>query len=117
MAKTPEKIIGITHPYDSNPSEPKRITRSKLQEAVRDAIHEPHIDLDAPIEYKFRGANPPKQMLYKCRQYRKFIDDGLADPRTGLQLSAVINCKSFSDFEKCIEAWYSNPSNGWTVIT
>jgi hypothetical protein len=111
MAKTQ---IGILHPYADNPSQPKRITSSALKECVRDAIGEPHIDLSITISRVYGGEDAAEQMLADCLDYRKFIDDGMANPRNGLKLSAVEKCKTLLDFEQKIEAWYK--SNGWTVI-
>jgi hypothetical protein len=110
----PRKQVGISHPYESTPASPKRTTSSALRQAVRQAINEPHIDLNISISRVYGGDDPPEQMLADCQEYRSFINAGMANLRTGLKLSDVEGCSTLLDFEQKIEAWYK--SKGWTVI-
>jgi hypothetical protein len=98
--------IGIGQPYKSSPSRTKRITSSLLRQRVRDAIGEPHIDLNIDISRVYGGLDPNEQMLADCQDYRPFIDDGMANQKTGLQLSDVEQCGTLLDFENEIETWY-----------
>lgn len=114
MPKLQASAIGIKRPYDLTPSAAKRTTSSALRQEVRDAIGEPHIDLTINIGQVYGGADPNEQMLADCLDYRPFIDDGLANPQSGLKLSAVEACTTLLSFEKKIEAWYKK--QGWTIV-
>jgi hypothetical protein len=105
---------GINTPYGSSRSGAKRITNSAITERLRAAIGEPHISMSVPIASVYPGNNPPNEMLDTVKAYRDFTDDGLANPRSGLMLSAVQRTTTVGDFETAIENWYS--SAGWTVI-
>ena len=105
---------GISRPYRAAPSKKKTITSSYLKEAVRDAINEPHIDLNISISRIYGGFDPPQQMLADILRYRRFIDDGLASRTNGLKLQDVEGCDTLLSFEKKIELWYS--THGWVVV-
>ena len=111
MAK---QVTGISRPYGKARASAKVKTSAGLRQSVRDAIGEPHIDLNISISRVFPGEDPAEGMWTTCLDYREFIDDGMSSPNTGLKLSAVEACSSLLDFEQKIEAWYT--SRGWTVV-
>jgi hypothetical protein len=100
--------------HDEHARSDRRTTSSYLKKCVREAISQPHIDLNVAISRVYGGFDPPQLMLADILRYKPFVDDGLADKKNGLKLSDVESCDSLLSFEKKIESWYSN--RGWTVV-